>query len=104
MNMIENILVWVTNIPVPYRERLWQRLSTEINFEIVFMNKSEFNYEYEPPRNVNYSFLDSKPFYIPSISTPLYFGWYKLYKMQIWERANFVYIDGWESPAYSINA
>ena len=100
----QNNLVWVTNIPVPYREPLWQRFSTEINFEIIFMNKSEFGYEYEPPRNVNFSFLDYKPFHIPSISTPLYFGWHKLYRMQIWERANFVYIDGWESPAYSLNA
>ena len=104
MKNVDKNLVWVTNIPVPYRELLWQRLSSEINFKIIFMSKSEFNYEYEPPRNVNYSFLSSRFFHIPTVSTPLYFSWLKLYRLQIWESANFVYIDGWESPAYSINA
>jgi glycosyltransferase involved in cell wall biosynthesis len=104
MKNVDKNLVWVTNIPVPYRELLWQRLSSEINFKIIFMSKTEFNYEYNPPKNVNYSFLGLRPFYIPTISTPLYFGWRKLYRLQIWERANVVYIDGWESPAYLINA
>jgi hypothetical protein len=29
MKKNQNNLVWVTNIPVPYRERLWQRVSSE---------------------------------------------------------------------------
>jgi glycosyltransferase involved in cell wall biosynthesis len=68
------------------------------------MSKSEFSYRYDPPRNVNHSFLDLKLVYLPTISTPLYFGWYKLYRKQVWKRADYVYIDGWESPAYAMNA
>ena len=97
-------LIWVTNIPVPYRDPIWRRIASKIDFEVIFMSKSEFSYSYDPPIGLNYSFLDLKLVYMPTISTPLYFGWRKLYGNQIWKRANFVYIDGWESPAYTINA
>jgi glycosyltransferase involved in cell wall biosynthesis len=99
-------LVWLTNIPTPYRIPTWQILNSSLKFKILFLNKTERGRNFETSnamQGLNYEFLNIKARY-PSANTPIYMNFFKSIKAIGRIKSKAIYIDGWESPAFFITA
>jgi glycosyltransferase involved in cell wall biosynthesis len=97
-------LVWISNIATPYRNVLWLALAKQLDLSLVFMARSESDRLWNPPEELESTNLDLKSRNLSFISTPIYINWLPLYRLQLWQITPAVYIDGWESPAFYINA
>jgi glycosyltransferase involved in cell wall biosynthesis len=99
-------LIWLTNIPTPYRIPTWKALDSRIRLKILFLNNSERDRNWELSSSLeglNYRSLHEKAVY-PSSSIPLYFNFLKPILRLRKLRGKVIYIDGWESPAFFITA
>ena len=99
-------LVWLTNIPTPYRIPIWKVLQSRIRFVLLFLDSSERDRQWdlgEDLRGLNCSNLKSKAIY-PFSSVPLYFNFLKVTRLLHKMNSKAIYIDGWESPAFFVAA
>ena len=95
-------ILWVTNIPTPYRTPLWAALSAQGNLTVAFMADSE------PNRNWIID-LANQPFAILSLNakvlahtadSAIYSLSCRLLRHILKNRPHVVVLDGWESPAF----
>lgn len=99
-------LLWLTNIPAPYRISTWKALDHKIDLKLILLNKTERGREWQLEKELEpltFRILGVKAFY-PGPSIPLYFNFFKPIREIKNSGASAIYIDGWESPAYFISA
>ena len=99
-------LVWLTNIPTPYRIPTWKELDSRLDFNLIFLAKSERdrNWDLEVQLgNLHCINLNLRPFY-PSSTIPLYLNFVKPIIEISKIKSKAIYIDGWESPAFFVSA
>lgn len=99
-------LVWLTNIPTPYRIPIWKVLQSRIRLKILFLSSSERSRDWNLDdflQDLNYRNFQEKAFY-PSSSIPLYLNFMKPIRLLRKINGKAIYIDGWESPAFFITA
>ena len=98
-------LIWLTNIPTPYRIPVWNQLDSRFDLHLVFLNSTEKGRHWiltDSLRNLNYRFLNVKAYFFHD--QPFYLGILRTLKYIRNLRAQFIYIDGWESPAFYMTA
>ena len=87
-------ILWLTNIPAPYRLPVWSELSKRASFMVVTLNDRERNRSWE----VDLSSLEHVSLGLQGIKffedTQIYFGWRKLRKVLLREKPNVLFIDG----------
>jgi len=99
-------LIWLTNIPAPYRIPTWKVLNERIRFKLIFLNETEKGRDWNLERELsglNYKTLRLKALY-PSVSIPIYVNFFKTIIEVTRSRGQAIYIDGWESPAFFMTA
>ena len=99
-------LVWLTNIPTPYRMATWHILNSTLRFKVVFLNESERGRNFDlidSLQGLEYEVLDVKARY-PNAVIPIYLNFLKPIKAINRTKGKAIYIDGWESPAFFITA
>jgi glycosyltransferase involved in cell wall biosynthesis len=99
-------LIWLTNIPTPYRISVWKALDQKIDLKLIFLNKTEHGRDWQLEKDLEpltFRILGVKARYL-SPSIPLYFNSVKPIREIAKLGASAIYIDGWESPAYFLSA
>ena len=102
----KNDLIWLTNIATPYRVPVWNVLNSRLNFQLILLSNSEKNRNWDHSlllKNFEYICLNLRPLYLFE-DLPLYFNFLKPLKRIKKSDTKVIYIDGWESLAYSIVA
>ena len=99
-------LTWLTNIPTPYRIPIWKVLDSRINFQLIFLNKTERYRDwdmFESLKVINHLYANQRPTYTGNLQ-PIYWNFYKTINLLRKSESKSIYIDGWESPAFFVTA
>ena len=99
-------LTWLTNIPTPYRIPTWKVFDLRIDFQLIFLNKTERHRDWdlsESLKFLSHLYAKQRAFYIGNFS-PVYFNFYKTINILRKLESRSIYIDGWESPVFFITA
>ena len=99
-------LIWLTNIPTPYRIPAWKVLDSRIDFQLIFLNKTERYRDwdlFESLKFLPHLYVKQRALYIGNFS-PVYFNFCKTIKILRKLESRSIYIDGWESPVFFITA
>jgi len=99
-------LIWLTNIPTPYRIPTWKVLNSRFKFQLVFLNKTDQDRHWDLADSLNilnYQYTNQKALYIGKL-LPLYINFFKPIKILRKLNGKSIYIDGWESPAFFVSA
>jgi glycosyltransferase involved in cell wall biosynthesis len=99
-------LIWLTNIPTPYRIPTWKVLNSRINFHLIFLSKTERDRHWNLSDSLNgliYQYTNQRALYFGKL-IPLYFNFRKTIKILRKLNGKSIYIDGWESPAFFVSA
>lgn len=94
-------VLWITNIPVPYRVPVWRRLTAYTDLHVCFQAHSEPNRGWDLSddlQGISHTF--SRALRLPGASTPLYLPSRRVAEALRSRQWDLVVIDGWESPAY----
>ena len=100
-------LLWITNIPAPYRVPIWKALDSKYNFNLSYFNKTEKGRSWnlsEEMRGLKSIDLNLHKFYIPFNPTAVYLNWWKVWNEVKKVNPQAIYFDGYESPAFFISA
>jgi glycosyltransferase involved in cell wall biosynthesis len=94
-------LVWMTNIPTPYRMALWRALASEVRLLVVCLAASESNREWRValPNDVPLRIL-GVPAIRQQVEGALYAPSRSIRRVIREARPNAIVLDGWESPAF----
>jgi glycosyltransferase involved in cell wall biosynthesis len=99
-------LIWLTNIPAPYRIPTWHILNRRLNFKILFLNSTEMGRNWDlstEMKGLKYVNLNLRAVYFIK-SLPLYLNFIQPIRAIRELKSRAIYIDGWESPAFFISA
>lgn len=94
-------LLWISNVPTPYRAPLWAAIAERHKLTVALMAETEPNRNWDiDMRQAGHGtvFLRAKPL-TTSGDSVIYAPSWRLLSM-ISERPRAIVIDGWESPAY----
>ena len=91
-------ILWLTNLPAPYRFPIWARIARDLDLKVAFLSKKKNWRNWPVPENVSWDYhyfsfnsLRLKEFdFIPSIRG----------SKRILKGADVVIVGGWESPIY----
>lgn len=91
-------MVWITNLPAPYRKPIWEELGKKFKLDVYFLLGIENwrNWRIVPSENFSQSFLNFKVFrfgefeFIPQISI----------RTISFKNAEFLVLGSWEAPMY----
>lgn len=91
-------VVWITNLPAPYRIPIWDRLSDLTNLQIFFLLKEENwrNWKIEFASNWSFKFLSKSSIRISEYE----FVFSPFGSKRVLSGADVVIVGGWESPFY----
>ena len=96
-------ILWLTNIPVPYRIHTWRQLGRDAHLSVAFLARTEPNREWDLSEQlieIRHSFVDAPA--VTSGSVPLYLPSRRLLKLLRSSPFDCLVVDGWESPAYHV--
>ena len=99
-------VLWLTNIPTPYRIPIWTALDRKVDLKLIFLNQTEHGRDWELEKeleHLNYRILGITAFY-PSPTIPIYFNFFRPIREIVGSDGSAIYIDGWESPAFFVSA
>ena len=94
-------VLWLTNIPVPYRLPVWRELTTESRLLVAFQANTEPNRDWSLASELEaipHTFVHGRR--VGGAATPLYLPGLKTRRVLRRRTWDLIVIDGWESPAY----
>ena len=103
---LKRTFTWWTNIPMLYRVPVWEHLSRTFSFNLIFnslLERGRYENVISKLAELDFKILGIRTWYF-GLKLPIYFS---VLRPFLWIRANkctILYIDGWESPTYFINA
>mgnify|MGYP003346039558 FL=1 len=95
---LKSRILWLTNLPAPYRFPIWARIAQDFDLKVAFLLKEKNwrNWTVQQNVNWNYQFLSLKSRKIKEFDlVPSFRG-----SKRILDGINVVIIGGWESPFY----
>jgi glycosyltransferase involved in cell wall biosynthesis len=95
-------LLWLANIPTPYRVAMWSRLARRTSLRVVSLAHREPNRDWREPMAIEGARLDllDTPAIRSGTSTPVYLPSVSLFRVLLTTTAKAVVLGGWESPAF----
>ena len=97
-NAINSKVIWITNLPAPYRVPIWNQLSTRLDLKVVSLMGEKNWRNWKAPKHIFFEhvFLSKKVFRIREYDLiPSILGVKKLVS-----EGNVIILGGWESPFY----
>jgi len=91
-------VLWLTNLPAPYRFPIWSRMAQDVDLKVAFLLKPKNWRNWTVPKNVNwkYQYLSLNSRKIGEFDlVPSFRG-----SRKILDQVNVVILGGWESPFY----
>ena len=89
-------IVWLTNLPAPYRIPIWNKLAQSFDLNVVFSLKEDNYRGWSQPKNQNYSYKFLNKFSLHWNSLELVLGIQGV--KGVLEPADILIAGGWESP------
>ena len=99
-------LIWLTNIPTPYRIPLWEVLNSRLSFSLLLLSRTEKGRKWNFEERILYlphKYLKVKAYYLFQ-EIPLYLNFRKVVRALRALQGSHLYIDGWESPSFFLSA
>ena len=99
--LIRPRILWLTNIPVPYRIGTWNQLSRDVDLSVAFMARTEPNRDWDLSSQlagITHTYVDAPVVRLgPAL---LYLPTPRLLALLRSQPFDAIVVDGWESPAY----
>ena len=106
LHQSQSDLIWLTNIPAPYRLPIWHHLNSQLNLNLFFLNLSEKGRKWDlgnDLRGLRWLSFGARG-YGNILDSPLYFKFLPLWREIKKKNPASIYIDGWESVPFFVTA